>query len=102
MCEHGCNGCPFNFFSEESNYAQNMGCLPTPYEVKEIYDQLDGVWGCHETSEEDGNLKPCIGFINWMKEKGTLIKVKGKQIVDYSRWYRDPEYFKTKNLQESN
>jgi hypothetical protein len=41
------------------------------------------VWGCHETSEEDDNLKPCIGFINWMKDKGTPIKVKGKQIVDY-------------------
>lgn len=102
MCNKECNGCPFNFFSEESEQAQNYGCLPTPYDIKAIYEKLDGIWGCHETSTEDGNLKPCIGFINWMASKGKPIKIKGKTIVDYDIWSKDPEYFNTKNLQESN
>ena len=97
MCKNECNGCPFNFFSEESNQAQNYGCLPEPYHVKAVYDELGGVWGCHETSEEDNNLAPCTGFIQWMASKGTPIKIKDKPIVDYSRWYRDPEYFKLEN-----
>lgn len=99
MCKHGCSGCPFNFFSKESEQAQNYGCLPTPYEIKRIYEELDGVWGCHETSKEDGNLKPCIGFVNWMKKNGSPIKIIGKTIVDYSIWYKEPEYFRLKNLE---
>jgi hypothetical protein len=98
MCSHECISCPFNFFSEESNEAQNMGCLPEPFNIKSIYEKLNGVWGCHDTSEEEGNLKPCIGFIQWMKSKGTPIKIKGKTIVDYSRWNEDPEYFKLNDL----
>lgn len=102
MCEFGCEACPFNFFSEKSQEVSNYGCLPDPIDVKEIYEKLDGVWGCHETSTKDGNLKPCVGFITWMARMGTPVKIKGKTIVDYDIWYKDPEYFNLKNLQDTN
>jgi hypothetical protein len=96
MCKNDCLACPFDFFSDESAQAQNYGCLPTPMEIRDMYTKLDGVWGCHATSIEDGNLEPCVGFINWMKEKGTPIKIKGKELIDYPTWYDDPDYFKLK------
>ncbi len=43
-----------------------------------------------------------VNVLNWMEEKGTPIKVKGKQIVDYGIWYSDPEYFKTKTCSIEN
>ena len=95
-CNNECDTCPFNFFSEESNLAQNYGCLPTPYEVKRMYNELDGVWGCHDTSLADGDLSPCKGFISWMHSKGTPIKIKNKVIIDYPTWTIDKDYFSLK------
>lgn len=93
MCKYGCEACPFNFFSEVSQQVSNYECLPEPLDIKEMYEKHDVVWGCHETSKKEGNLKACVGFITWMKSKGTPVKLKGKEIVDYVRWYDEGDYF---------
>ena len=94
MCKEECNTCPFNFFSEEAAQVQNYGCLPEPFDIKEMYEKDGLVWGCHGTTDIEGEyettpLKPCNGFILWMSRKGTPIKIKGKPIVDYIKWAHD-------------
>lgn len=93
MCKHECSACPFNFFSEESMMVQNYGCLPEPYDILEMYKEDDVVWGCHETSEKDNNLKPCIGFLKYAKRNGIDVKPKGKTIVDYDQWNAKGKYY---------
>lgn len=88
-CTTKCDACPFNFFSEASMQASNYGCLPDPFDIRNMYVDEGLVWGCHDTSEADNNLKPCIGFINWSKERGEPLKIKGKPVVDYSQWAHD-------------
>lgn len=93
MCKKECSACPFNFFSEESMQVQNYGCLPEPSHVIDMYKEHDAVWGCHETSEEEGNLKACVGFLKYAKRNGIKVEPKGKIIVDYSQWYKDGNYY---------
>lgn len=46
MCENKmCSGCPFGF-SEESDYVNNLGCLPSPREILQLKkNNVD--WQCH-------------------------------------------------------
>lgn len=52
-----CISCPFNLGSEDSEYAQNLGCLPTPKEVLQLKDDTGHNWACHHN-----NKRPCQGL----------------------------------------
>lgn len=52
-----CNSCPFNYCSDESEYAQNMGCLPAPVDVLKIKDETGHNWACHSN-----NKRICAGL----------------------------------------
>lgn len=41
-----CNSCPFNC-TDESDYAQNMGCLPDRKDIIKLKDQTVHNWACH-------------------------------------------------------
>lgn len=64
MCEKSCPACPFNFFSEESEQAQNYGCLPAPLDIIEDQKSTNKNWACHDTK------KICRGMIQYSKRKG--------------------------------
>lgn len=51
-----CYACPFDYYSEDTMMAQNLGCLPSPDEVKELCAMNGTAWACH--SEPD---KVCCG-----------------------------------------
>ena len=55
------SACPFSF-TEQSEYVQNLGCLPTPYEIRNMRVVHGKTWACHENPS-----KPCTGAINWLK-----------------------------------
>jgi hypothetical protein len=51
----GCDEiCPANLYGEAANYYQNLGCLPSPYEISEMLAKKQ-VWMCHSNPE-----KPCV------------------------------------------
>lgn len=47
--------CPFAF-TDESEWVQNAGCLPAPYQIVSMKIHHNRTWACHEEP-----TKPCIG-----------------------------------------
>lgn len=94
-----CNSCPWAF-TEESEIVQNYGCLPTPYDTIEVLKQHGAVWGCHYTSDSDGNLQPCNGLLLHLSNqferemRPDLPVIKGdEEVVDYSQWSTNDDYY---------
>ncbi len=83
MCTLKCStvgSCPFSF-TEQSEIAQNYGCLPSPYEIVRMRKEFGKTWACHQDP-----TKPCLGAIQYMKEKGLEHKIIDKQLVTIDDW----------------
>ena len=64
--------CPFAF-TNESEQAQNYGCLPSPYEIRQMRVKHNKTWACHMHP-----TKPYLGAIRALKEEGLPYKVTEK------------------------
>ena len=64
------HGCPVNYGDEDTEYSQNMGCLPTPYDTAKMRAVEGKTWSCHSDI-----TKPCIGGLYLCKSLGLPTKV---------------------------
>lgn len=76
------SACPFSF-TEMSESVQNLGCLPTPFEIRNMRVVHGKTWACHENP-----TKPCAGAIRWLKEEGLPYEVIDTQfLTENSDWH---------------
>lgn len=74
--------CPFSF-TDDSEYVQNLGCLPSPYDI--ITMRKNGkTWACHSNPN-----KPCLGALNYLKENGLDFKVVDKDYLNLDNNWGD-------------
>ena len=73
--------CPFAF-TEESEYAQNTGCLPSPYEIVIMKIQYGKTWACHSNPSQ-----PCRGALLHLKTNGEDASVIDSNLItEMSDW----------------
>ena len=77
MCDKNCSttSCPFAY-TDESENIQNLGCLPTPFEIVSMRVLKGKTWACHSD-----NSKPCVGGLKAVREFGYDNSVIDQQLV---------------------
>lgn len=74
--------CPFSF-TDKSEEVQNYGCLPSPFDIVKMRVEHNVTWACHSNPK-----KPCLGAINYLREKNLPFKVINKELVtENSDWH---------------
>ena len=67
---HKTGACPFAF-TDHSEEAQAMGCLPSPYDFVAEFKRSGSVIACHEDPD-----RKCVGFLMHAKETGLKVPPK--------------------------
>lgn len=84
-CSTGSEGsCPFNYASENSQMAQDYGCLPSPLQIETMRVKYGKTWACHSNPK-----KPCLGAINYLKKKNLPFEVIDKNLITEDSQYFD-------------
>lgn len=72
-CTQGaCKGsaCPVNFSDEDTEYSQNMGCLPAPSDIIQMRAVEGVTWACHSDY-----TKPCVSGVRLLQALNLPYKV---------------------------
>jgi len=77
-----CDTCPFAF-TDESEMAQNYGCLPTPHDIVHMRVEHGKTWACHDESE-----RPCIGGIRHLAKHALPYSVVRPLVTERDDWHR--------------
>jgi hypothetical protein len=88
-CNDECLGCPFNI-NEISEQAQNLGCLPAPFEILAIKRDHGYNWECHE-----GTGIICGGYVAVCRDEN--LDYKTGPLLD-TTWYLRTGQLKQKPL----
>ncbi len=76
-----CVSCPFNDgYTHSASEAQNLGCLPSPYDIIQMKKASGQNWACH-----DDESKVCAGLCHSAKDQGLDLSQGG--LIRYSSWY---------------
>ncbi len=80
-----CISCPFNDgVTFEASEGQNLGCLPSGYDIIQMKRRSGQNWACH-----DDESKVCSGLCHSAKDAGLDLSEGG--LVRYSSWYHAGE-----------
>lgn len=89
-----CTHCPFAF-TDESDYVQGLGCLPSPWDIIQMKRKSGHNWACH--SNEKTICNGFVEHIDWMKEnsfqkeKYSDINTSVGGLISYETWYHEGE-----------
>lgn len=67
--------CPFSF-TDASEHAQGLGCLPTPYDIVQMRQVHGKTWACHSNP-----TKPCLGALKFQKERNMECHVIDPELI---------------------
>lgn len=79
MMKRSCKACPFAD-TPEAIQAENLGCLPTRWDVGQMKRDHNINWVCHADE-----AKLCAGFIDWCRENG--FNPHDGPRASYDSWY---------------
>lgn len=74
--KRSCKGCPINITTEEGDYANAIGCLPSYADVMKWYLDTGKVWACHEVP-----TSPCKGLLIINKQRNIPMSVNQNTIL---------------------
>lgn len=101
-----CKGCPFGY-SDDSDIAQSLGCLPDPYRLIEIKKEYGHNWSCHQNDS-----KVCSGMVEFIADRTSEdsffstpetrapyegIDMSTGKLMSYTDWEQEGEEYAIKN-----
>lgn len=94
-----CTHCPFAF-TDESEYVQELGCLPSPWDIIKMKRKSDHNWACHSNEKVI-----CSGFVEFVKEypsyKYADLDMGVGGLISYESWYQEGEEEAIRKANES-
>lgn len=82
----GCVTCPFSS-NDEAFDVQNLGCLPSAYDIVQLKEKTNQNWSCHGDS-----TVLCGGFARYVSEKRPDLDVKTGGLINYDTYANHGEY----------
>lgn len=90
----GCITCPFAY-TDDSEQAQNYGCLPCEYDIIKMKEETGHNWACHYDE-----TVMCGGFITEVKRRRPDLDLTKGGLISYDTWYKEGQDVAIKEAEE--